>query len=361
MQQTPYVDFIGRHLPLPLPGHDLRRARGVPARRPTSARRSTTTCRRTTATSTTGFYNGESYNEAGSQRPEGLHDPRHACVRCPRRSVLRGLRFTGFYDQRRCTSRTPTARAASSRTTFEHTYVNAAFEYHGHQGSDVGRARASRTAEGWSVWVTPKTTTGWEGLLRFDHLEPDDNDQTRSASARSPASPTGSRTRATSRRRCCSTTTTRRSTASRRRSRRSADRGARAGEFLDGDDHDEQDTGGDRHEAILGVRRCARGRDARARRTVQINGAGATFPAPIYTKWFSEYNKLHPERPDQLPAARLGRRHPAGDRADRVLRRHRRADDHEQLHGGARQDPALPDRARRGGAGLQHPRRAHRS
>ena len=27
---------------------------------------------------------------------------------------------------------------------------------------------------------------------------------------------------------------------------------------------------------------------------VQINGAGATFPFPIYSKWFSEYNKLHP-------------------------------------------------------------------
>jgi len=26
-----------------------------------------------------------------------------------------------------------------------------------------------------------------------------------------------------------------------------------------------------------------------------INGAGATFPAVIYTKWFSEYNKMHPE------------------------------------------------------------------
>src|SRR5215831_13216433 len=26
---------------------------------------------------------------------------------------------------------------------------------------------------------------------------------------------------------------------------------------------------------------------------VQINGAGATFPAPIYTKWFDEYHKLH--------------------------------------------------------------------
>ena len=28
---------------------------------------------------------------------------------------------------------------------------------------------------------------------------------------------------------------------------------------------------------------------------LQINGAGATFPYPIYSKWFSEYNKLHPE------------------------------------------------------------------
>jgi phosphate transport system substrate-binding protein len=26
-----------------------------------------------------------------------------------------------------------------------------------------------------------------------------------------------------------------------------------------------------------------------------INGAGATFPAPLYTKWFAEYHKLHPE------------------------------------------------------------------
>jgi phosphate transport system substrate-binding protein len=27
----------------------------------------------------------------------------------------------------------------------------------------------------------------------------------------------------------------------------------------------------------------------------QIDGAGATFPYPIYSKWFSEYNKLHPD------------------------------------------------------------------
>src|SRR5215468_350961 len=29
--------------------------------------------------------------------------------------------------------------------------------------------------------------------------------------------------------------------------------------------------------------------------TTQINGAGASFPYPIYTKWFSEYGKLHPD------------------------------------------------------------------
>jgi phosphate transport system substrate-binding protein len=28
---------------------------------------------------------------------------------------------------------------------------------------------------------------------------------------------------------------------------------------------------------------------------VNINGAGATFPYPLYSKWFAEYNKLHPD------------------------------------------------------------------
>jgi phosphate transport system substrate-binding protein len=31
-----------------------------------------------------------------------------------------------------------------------------------------------------------------------------------------------------------------------------------------------------------------------AAQAIQINGAGATFPYPIYSKWFAEYNRLHP-------------------------------------------------------------------
>jgi phosphate transport system substrate-binding protein len=29
--------------------------------------------------------------------------------------------------------------------------------------------------------------------------------------------------------------------------------------------------------------------------TIQLTAAGATFPYPIYSKWFSEYNRLHPD------------------------------------------------------------------
>ena len=28
---------------------------------------------------------------------------------------------------------------------------------------------------------------------------------------------------------------------------------------------------------------------------VQLNAAGATFPYPMYSKWFDEYHKIHPE------------------------------------------------------------------
>ena len=44
--------------------------------------------------------------------------------------------------------------------------------------------------------------------------------------------------------------------------------------------------------AIALVAACALVAGAAAQ-TMRINGAGATFPYPIYSKWFAEYNKLH--------------------------------------------------------------------
>jgi phosphate transport system substrate-binding protein len=43
--------------------------------------------------------------------------------------------------------------------------------------------------------------------------------------------------------------------------------------------------------AVLGVAAA----QIAAAQTIQIDGAGATFPYPIYSKWFAEYNKLHHE------------------------------------------------------------------
>jgi phosphate transport system substrate-binding protein len=59
---------------------------------------------------------------------------------------------------------------------------------------------------------------------------------------------------------------------------------------------------------------------------IQINGAGATFPYPIYSKWFSEYNKIHPNVEINYQSIGSGRNPPALG-SNRFLRRDRRSDD----------------------------------
>ena len=41
---------------------------------------------------------------------------------------------------------------------------------------------AKVSGKGYSVWATPRTKQGWEGLLRYDHMEPNtgNSSQTRS-------------------------------------------------------------------------------------------------------------------------------------------------------------------------------------
>ncbi len=45
---------------------------------------------------------------------------------------------------------------------------------------------------------------------------------------------------------------------------------------------------------LLLIAACAKTETQQRPSVVTINGAGATFPNPIYSKWFSDYNKLHP-------------------------------------------------------------------
>ena len=72
------------------------------------------------------------------------------------------------------------------------------------------------------------------------------------------------------------------------------------------------------------------------RQRIQINGAGATFPYPIYSKWFAEYNKLHPNVQINYQSIGSGGGIRQVVEPDRVLRRHRRADDRRAAEVGAR-------------------------
>src|ERR1700722_10438039 len=45
---------------------------------------------------------------------------------------------------------------------------------------------------------------------------------------------------------------------------------------------------------ILFLAACGVALAGSARAQMLINGAGATFPAPVYQKWFSEYAKVDP-------------------------------------------------------------------
>ena len=103
------------------------------------------------------------------------------------------------------------------------------------------------------------------------------------------------------------------------------------------------------------VRRPVR-RPLGAAQAQQINGAGATFPFPIYSKWFSEYNKLHPNVQINYQSIGSG----GGIRQLTAQTVFFGATDgpmtNDQLARRAGHHPALPDRARRGGPGLQHRR-----
>lgn len=123
----------------------------------------------------TGFYNGDNYNRAEANDQKAFMI-RGTARPLPRNSVLRGLRVTGFADLDAYVKDAERRRTVLAGT-FEHKYVNAAYNYL--WTTDQPRAAAPETdGRGWSVWVNPKSnaaSTGFEGLLRYDRLRPDVN------------------------------------------------------------------------------------------------------------------------------------------------------------------------------------------
>jgi len=119
-----------------------------------------------------GVYNGETYTKPEINDQKGWMF-RGSVRPLARASMLaaRGLRVTGFIDQDHYVKSADRRRGIVS-VTFEHQYLNAAFDYMATTDQNASAAKPKVNGRGWSVWVTPRSTKGWEGLLRYDHLEP---------------------------------------------------------------------------------------------------------------------------------------------------------------------------------------------
>jgi len=118
----------------------------------------------------TGIYNGENYNRAET------NDQKALTVRATVRPfpggamALRGVRASVFYDGDHYVKDGERTRLIGG-LNFEHKYLNAGFEYL-KTADQISINRAVADGQGYSVWATPKSPTGWEALVRYDHLKP---------------------------------------------------------------------------------------------------------------------------------------------------------------------------------------------
>jgi hypothetical protein len=118
----------------------------------------------------TGFYNGEFYTkpEANDQKSFQI---RGSVRPVPMHPLLRGLRVNAFWNKDAYLKNADRDRAVFG-ATFEHKYVNASFDYLWATDQNASATKPKVDARGYSWWITPRSTIGWEGLLRYDHIEP---------------------------------------------------------------------------------------------------------------------------------------------------------------------------------------------
>ncbi len=118
----------------------------------------------------TGIYNGEGYHA-----PEANNQPSFQIRGTVRpfahgSAVARGLNVTGFYDADNYVKNGEKTRGMAE-VYYQHKYVRAAVTYlDTHDQKSVTAIDAH--GRGWSVWVTPLSTVGWEALFRYDHFTP---------------------------------------------------------------------------------------------------------------------------------------------------------------------------------------------
>jgi hypothetical protein len=117
-----------------------------------------------------GVFNGETFTrlEANDQKSVQV---RGTLRPAPGHPALHGLRLTGFWNHDAYVKNAERERAIVG-VTFEHAHLNAGFDYLATTDQKTTRDAVLK-GRGWSLFVTPRTARGWEGLFRLDHLVPD--------------------------------------------------------------------------------------------------------------------------------------------------------------------------------------------
>ncbi len=117
-----------------------------------------------------GGYNGEGYTapEANDQKAV---QARVTIRPFPRIPILKGLRLTGFGDWDHYV-RDARKQRGVIEATFENPCLNFGATYMKAKDQASSANVTEVDAEGYSVWVTPRTQFGLEALVRYDYLKP---------------------------------------------------------------------------------------------------------------------------------------------------------------------------------------------
>jgi hypothetical protein len=116
-----------------------------------------------------GVYNGEGYT-APEVNDQKAFQVRATIRPIPQIAVLRGLRFSGFYDGDHYIRDAKRERYIGF-VSYESPWVNFGAEYV-RAKDQTSVTKTLLDSESFSVWATPRLTCGLEALLRWDRIDP---------------------------------------------------------------------------------------------------------------------------------------------------------------------------------------------
>jgi hypothetical protein len=116
-----------------------------------------------------GFYNGEGYSKAEANN-EKAFQLRGSFRPLPLGGIWKGLRVTGFLDEDHYVQSAKRTRFVG-QVTFESPMFNGGVDAISAK-DQTSITKTELSGKGWSVWLNPRMSNGWELLIRHDDTTP---------------------------------------------------------------------------------------------------------------------------------------------------------------------------------------------